>query len=446
LATSKSMRQSAAFVLLGTIALAACSDDSPTDPGAAGVSATQSDVSVVTISGLPADGFTEAEITVTVRDAAGNPRVGETVALSVASTPDLPGAVITPSSGTTNAGGVLTASITSTSFGSKIITATVNPGASAVELVDKPTVVFGPTHLVWTQSPQTAPSGTRWGDATVEYRDADENTVTTTTRAVTIDLTTSPSAGASIIGSALTQTPVDGVATFDYHGIAHPGVGYRVTATPAGVHQIQSAESNAFNVTSVAVVDAATTLATVSACDDCAESVLFSGFVDFPFDGVVFGSVQVASNGFLSFSAANVTAFTNVAIPTAANPNAVVAGFWDDLHPSAAGNIKASVVGSSPDRRFVVEYENVAFFNATGSARFNIILHETTHRIQFIYGTITHPTAGRASGNSATVGIENRNGDGGIQVGFDQANTVASGMSMLFEYDGSNYVRVLLDP
>lgn len=410
----------------------------------AGVSAALSTVSVSLSTGLPADGFSQSEITVTLRDAAGSPVQGETVVLGVVAQPALPGAALVQPTATSDANGIVTGFIASSSYGSKQIVATVG----SVEITQQPTVSFGATQLVWTQSPGTALSGYRWGAATVAYQDSDGNIVTNAARSVTVELTTNPSNG-SIMGGALTQAPVNGVVTFDDHAIAFPGTDYVVTAMPAGVqpnYTIPASASNPFNVSAVPVVAGTVNLTTLDNADDAAESVLFSSFTNFPFYGVQFGSVQVTTNGFLAFTVDAITQYTNAPIPTAGNPNALIAGFWDDLNPGAAGSVLWSVTGTAPNRRFVVEYRNVAFYLNTGSASFNIILHETTNRIQFVYGAITHPTVGRATGGSATIGIENGDGTLGTQIGFNTANTVRAGMSILFEYDGTNYQRIVLDP
>ncbi len=79
-----------------------------------------------------------ATITVTVRDAGGNPIPGKTVQLS-ASGPDT--IIIQPAS-TTNGSGVATGKITSRKAATKTVTVTVNPGGSQVVLAQHPTVAF----------------------------------------------------------------------------------------------------------------------------------------------------------------------------------------------------------------------------------------------------------------------------------------------------------------
>jgi alpha-tubulin suppressor-like RCC1 family protein len=99
-------------------------------------SADQSTVAVAPAS-IPADGTTTATATITVRDGIGRPVAGGAVALSCSGP-----ARFQPASATTDASGVATFALTSTSAGSGALVATVNPGAAQVVLADRPEVVF----------------------------------------------------------------------------------------------------------------------------------------------------------------------------------------------------------------------------------------------------------------------------------------------------------------
>jgi hypothetical protein len=88
-------------------------------------------------SGVPADGVTTAAITVTLKDIYNNPIPGKTVSLSASGT----GNTLTPTSGTTNASGDVSATLASTVAGPKTLSFTAPP-----ELAGLTTVIgFGPT-------------------------------------------------------------------------------------------------------------------------------------------------------------------------------------------------------------------------------------------------------------------------------------------------------------
>ena len=80
--------------------------------------------------------------------------------------------------------------------------------------------------------------------------------------------------------------------------------------------------------------------------------------------GTAYTTANVSTNGHLSFSAPS-TGFSNVAIPNAATPNAAVYPQWDDLVIDASGaGVYTATKGAAPNRRFVIEWENVHPYNS----------------------------------------------------------------------------------
>ncbi len=139
-----------------------------------------------------------------------------------------------------------------------------------------------------------------------------------------------------------------------------------------------------------------------------------------------YSSVYVGTNGLLSFTAAS-AAYTNGSIPSATAPNAAIYPLWDDLNVDASAAIYTRVVGSAPNRRFVIEWRNIVPFS--GSDRFDIevILHEAG-RVQLQYRGLN---SSRERGDSATVGIENTAGTDALQWSFNTA-TLSDGTAILF--------------
>ena len=136
-----------------------------------------------------------------------------------------------------------------------------------------------------------------------------------------------------------------------------------------------------------------------------------------PYYGQIHDRVWVDSNGLLAFVDPGGSWPTNRPIPNPAAPNAMVCPFWDDLEVLADSSVRTATVGTAPDRRFVVEWRNLGLKGA-GTARisFQVLISEWGE-IVFNYTALN---AGRELGNSATIGIEDPSGTGGVQYSYNQ--------------------------
>lgn len=129
-------------------------------------------------------------------------------------------------------------------------------------------------------------------------------------------------------------------------------------------------------------------------------------------------SVNVSTNGLLSFTTTTPYLF-NTTLPTTDEPNTAVYALWDDLYVDSAASIRTTVLGSAPNRQFVVEWSNVGFLGAPSDIRvsFEVILTETGTIILQYQGIGTQPVE---AGASATVGIENETGTDAILYSYNQ--------------------------
>ncbi len=139
----------------------------------------------------------------------------------------------------------------------------------------------------------------------------------------------------------------------------------------------------------------------------------------FNFYGTSYNQAFVSTNGHLSFTAAS-TAFSNVGIPATGLPNAAIYPLWDDMNVvSGTGSVRTQLVGTAPNRSFVVEWRNVAFFNTTGlNVDFEAQLNEDGSIVTRYRNLSADP---RELGNSATVGIENAAGTVALQYSLNAA-------------------------
>ena len=161
--------------------------------------------------------------------------------------------------------------------------------------------------------------------------------------------------------------------------------------------------------------EAAANVLTFPTLDDSSATVALP--FPFRFYGQEYTTAFVSTNGHVNFLAPN-TSLSNVALPATGTPNAAIYGFWDDLLLDASASVRTELLGTAPNRRFVVEWRNVRFFgDTTRRIDLNVVLHEngqilTQHR--------NRADDGRERGNSATLGIENATGTVGLQFSFNQ--------------------------
>jgi hypothetical protein len=182
---------------------------------------------------------------------------------------------------------------------------------------------------------------------------------------------------------------------------------------------------------------------TFASVDDGASAPVSLGFT-FSYFGNPISSVVVHSNGYLTPDAAPTYA-GNSPLGSADGVNGTIAAFWDDLYISDFSAVYTASMGTAPYRRFVVQYKDVTFYGDP-SARLNfaIVLYETTNEIQFLYDVSTSGTSSRrATGASATVGIENTTSTAAVQHSFDAAESVLPGQIVTFVPGGGSYSKLI---
>ncbi|HKY33809.1 MAG TPA: S8 family serine peptidase [Candidatus Polarisedimenticolia bacterium] len=139
--------------------------------------------------------------------------------------------------------------------------------------------------------------------------------------------------------------------------------------------------------------------------------------IGFPFSfyGSTFTTVNVSTNGWLSFtSTLTRPGFTNQPLPNAGTgvPENLLAGFWDDLDFRDQAKARYHNDGS----RLIVQYTGVDRFSTTqvGNVTFQVILYPNG-KIRYQYLTMT----GLVS--DATIGIQNAMRNDGLTVVFNAA-------------------------
>ncbi|MEU9856277.1 S8 family serine peptidase [Streptomyces sp. NPDC047974] len=136
--------------------------------------------------------------------------------------------------------------------------------------------------------------------------------------------------------------------------------------------------------------------------------------------GVDYTSASITTNGLVNFLQPRLGDYANTALPGAAQPNGIVAAFWDDLVLDKKSSVKTAVTGTAGSRRFAIVWTNAALAADT-SARvtFEAVFEEATGAITLQYQGIG--TAAGEKGASATLGIENQGGTDGLGYSFDES-------------------------
>ncbi len=163
------------------------------------------------------------------------------------------------------------------------------------------------------------------------------------------------------------------------------------------------------------------------------------GTITVPFDLRVFGRVITegsyvypTTNGFVALDTYDAS-YENQPIPSSASPNGFVAPFWDDLI-LGNGQVISATLGSFGARRFVIEWSGVSIYGTTSVVSFQVQFTEGSEVIELAY-------SGSASGESASIGIEDSTGGQGGALSCTPACRffdVPTGTRLLLEPGGSS--------
>ncbi len=160
---------------------------------------------------------------------------------------------------------------------------------------------------------------------------------------------------------------------------------------------------------------------------------------NFTFFNNPYSQFYISPNGLVTFGSGQDSP-ENVKIPSATLPNNFIAPFWDDLVVDPFGNVLYKTIGAAPNRKLIVQFRNMAFYTMPPYlGTFSVILYESANKIQVQYRTIVLKDNPRATGNSATIGIENADGSAGVQYAFQDPAAVSTSKAITFTPSGDTY-------
>ncbi|HEY5648539.1 MAG TPA: hypothetical protein VIU33_03505, partial [Nitrospiria bacterium] len=129
-------------------------------------------------------------------------------------------------------------------------------------------------------------------------------------------------------------------------------------------------------------------------------------------------ALYISSNGFITFEEGQSDGCptpglpcSGQALPNSNGPNGLIAAYWEDLDPSVGGLISYGTVGAAPNRKFIVEFDQVPHAPAGNPVSFQIQLLEGSNEIE-IY-CLSCPS----DGGNHTQGIETISGQNALCFG-----------------------------
>lgn len=131
----------------------------------------------------------------------------------------------------------------------------------------------------------------------------------------------------------------------------------------------------------------------------------------FYFFGALQGQVLISSNGYLTFGTDGIDQ-SNDPIPSTAEPNDLIAPFWDDLNPGSQG--KNYYLHDEETASLIIQYSDWEKYTSGETYDFQVVL-ESSGNILFFYNQMG------SSLNSATVGIENHDATDGLEIAFNES-------------------------
>ncbi|MFC2114549.1 PKD domain-containing protein [Bacteroidota bacterium] len=137
--------------------------------------------------------------------------------------------------------------------------------------------------------------------------------------------------------------------------------------------------------------------------DDASYDTLALGFT-FDYCGQSFTKVSINSNGYIAFGYPIEESYNPISDPY--TNNYVVSALSHDIKGQSNGELRSELLGSSPNRVFVVQWKNFKRYSGTSdSLDFQIRLYEGSNKIEVVYGRCLLVNYTNGSDNIFEVGL-----------------------------------------
>ncbi|MFN1218588.1 T9SS type A sorting domain-containing protein [Chryseobacterium kwangjuense] len=136
---------------------------------------------------------------------------------------------------------------------------------------------------------------------------------------------------------------------------------------------------------------------------------------DFVFNGTAYNSLNVSTNGFVTFGATTPSTTTTTPISSTTAYDGAISVFGRDISSvfdigGATGDISWETTGIAPNREAVIQWKNFRPNSSTSTSAayafsFQIRLHETSNAIQMVYNSGAYLAGSTAISGTAQIGL-----------------------------------------
>ncbi len=147
------------------------------------------------------------------------------------------------------------------------------------------------------------------------------------------------------------------------------------------------------------------------------------------YQGQLQNNISLTNTGAVTFNA--VTFFTN---SNSAITSSTVNGlytYWDALQ-FTGGAVYTQIIGSAPNRKFIVQWNSPLVLNATNKINVQLIIEEATQEVYYVYDDVNVDNVTFDNGASATIGVAGPNQD--IQLSFNNSTYLTDNSCAHFYY------------
>ncbi len=147
-----------------------------------------------------------------------------------------------------------------------------------------------------------------------------------------------------------------------------------------------------------------------------------AGFGPFKYYGQRYTQISVSADGWIVPGTYTTSHFSNTGLPSPQAPPGAICLNWDDLYPGYGGSGHVYYYYDEPNKRFIVEYDSVAYYDQVSVRdKFQVIIYDTTLASGSGNNVIVAQYMTANGFTASTVGIQDQTRTIGIQCLLDNS-------------------------